>query len=236
MPYVKVYYKGVLKDELELTKAVTAIGRGTDNDVRIDNSAVSTHHARIICEGGSIFLEDTGSKNGVFVNGERVRKRSPVQYGDEIVIFKHTLKLAAVNPRATASTGRIDGARQVDQGATVEMDVSQLDRLLKERRGDGDAYLLIIGATQQRARHPLSRVSFKIGKASDSDLRVGGWLAPRVAARVLRREDGYYIMPAIRGRVRVNGLRATETQRLQDGDKLSIRGLRIDFYHRQSSD
>jgi predicted component of type VI protein secretion system len=235
MAYVKVYYKGLLKDELELAKTVTTIGRGTHSDVRIDNPAVSAHHARIIREGDSIVIEDTNSKNGVFVNGERV-KRKVVQYGDEITIFKHTLKLAAVNPRAGTATGKIDGARQVDQGATVEMDLSQLDKLLKERRGEGQAYLLVVGATAQRARHPLSRLSFKIGRADDSDLRVGGWFAPRVAARVLRKEDGYYLLPASRGRVRVNGLRTTEARRLHDGDKLSVRGLRIHFYHRQSTD
>jgi len=233
MAYVKVYYKGLLKDELELAKTVTTIGRGTDNDVRIDNPAVSSHHARIILEGDSIVIEDTDSKNGVFVNGERV-KRQVVQYGDEITIFKHTLKLAAVNPRATTATGRIDGARQVDQGATVAMDLSQLSQLLKERRGE--AYLLVLSAGEQRARHPLSRISFKIGRAEDSDLRVGGWFAPRVAARVLRKEDGYYLLPASRGRVRVNGVRTTGAYRLHDGDKLGVRGLTIHFYHRQSTD
>jgi len=236
MAYVKVYYRGVLKDEVELAKTVTTIGRGADCDVRIDNPAVSTHHARILCEGDSIFIEDNDSKNGVFVNGDRVKRRS-LGYGDEITIFKHTLKLAAVNPGALAPSDRIDPGRQVDQGATVEMDVSQLDKLLKERRGDGEAYLLVVGASgQQRARHPLSRVSFKIGKAADSDLRVGGWLAPRVAARVLRKEDGYYLVPANRGKVRINGARTLDACRLEDGDKLSVRGLRIDFYHRQATD
>ena len=235
MAYVKVYYKGVLKDEVELAETVTTIGRGTDCDVRIDNPAVSTHHARILCEGDSTFIEDTDSKNGVFVNGERIKRRA-VGYGDEITIFKHTLKLAAVNPRAVAPSDRIEAGRQVDQGATVEMDVSQLDKLLKERRGDGEAYLLVLGGSQQRARHPLSRVSFKIGKASDSDLRLNGWLAPRVAARVLRKEDGYYIVPANRGKVRVNGARTWDTCRLEDGDKVSVRGLRIDFPPRQPTD
>ncbi len=232
MAYVKVYYKGALKDEVELAKAVTTIGRGTDSDVRIDNPAVSTHHARIVCDGDSIFIEDTDSKNGVFVNGKRV-KRLAIGYSDEITIFKHTLRLAAVNPRAVAPSDRIDAARQIDQGATVEMDMSELDRLLKERRVEGEAYLLVVGETRQRARHPLSRMSFKIGKAADSDLRVGGWLAPRVAARVLRKEDGYYIIPGARGKVRVNGARTVEPCRLEDGDKVSVRGLRIDFYHRQ---
>jgi pSer/pThr/pTyr-binding forkhead associated (FHA) protein len=235
MAYVKVYYKGVLKDEIELAKGVTTIGRGTDSDVRIDNPAVSTHHARIFCEGDAIVIEDTNSKNGVYVNGERI-KRHVLSYSDEISIFKHTLKLAAVNPRAVTPSDKIAGARQVDQAATVEMDVSQLDKLLKERRGEREAYLLIVGESKQRARHPLSRASFKIGKAADSDLQLSGWLTPRVAARVLRKEDGYYIVPASSGKVRVNGARAVGASRLQDGDKLSVRGLRIDFYHRQPSD
>ncbi|HEY8184088.1 MAG TPA: FHA domain-containing protein [Thermoanaerobaculia bacterium] len=45
----------------------------------------SRHHARIDVEGSRISIEDLASKNGTFVNGERIQKRTPLRNGDQIV-------------------------------------------------------------------------------------------------------------------------------------------------------
>ncbi len=58
------------------------IGRGLENDVVLEGLSVSRSHARLIQDGGLV-VEDLGSRNGVFVNGERVQRR-PVAPGDVI--------------------------------------------------------------------------------------------------------------------------------------------------------
>ena len=46
---------------------------------------VSRHHARIDVDGPHVWIEDLGSKNGTFVNGQRIRKRIALKEGDQIV-------------------------------------------------------------------------------------------------------------------------------------------------------
>ncbi|MFM1895155.1 MAG: hypothetical protein RLZZ385_229 [Pseudomonadota bacterium] len=79
--------------EYPLDKEVLRIGRRDDNDVKIDNLAVSGHHARLFRETDDWFLEDLDSTNGTFVNGRAVKKH-PLRHGDSIVIGKHELRYA----------------------------------------------------------------------------------------------------------------------------------------------
>ncbi|MGD8308666.1 MAG: FHA domain-containing protein [Chromatiales bacterium] len=234
MAFVKVYFNGELKDEVAIDKPVILVGRATDSDVRIDNAGVSAHHARLLTDSEGFQIEDAGSKNGVFVNGERVSRR-PVKFGDEIAVFRHTLKVEALSSRRNVSASKVSDERQVDQGATVEMDISRLADLMKDRRLLRDAYLLLIGTGEGRAKYPLARASFKIGKSDDSDMRVSGWLAPRVAARIVRKEDGFYLIPEKRGKVRINGARVFMARRLRDGDRLGVRGLSMHFHHKTAA-
>jgi hypothetical protein len=60
------------------------VGRSSSNDVRIDHTAISKLHARIKLEGDFFWVEDAGSRNGTFVDGERVGVESAVHPGDTI--------------------------------------------------------------------------------------------------------------------------------------------------------
>ena len=77
--------------ETELEKEYTTIGRKSDNDIQVDNLAVSGHHARIIRILNDFFLEDLDSTNGTTVNGTPVTKHA-LNHGDRIDIGKHQLE------------------------------------------------------------------------------------------------------------------------------------------------
>src|ERR1700740_3280106 len=64
------------------------IGRAPDNDIQIDNLAVSNYHARVYVEAGSLVVEDLNSLNGSFLNEIRV-ERAMLKNGDTILIGKH---------------------------------------------------------------------------------------------------------------------------------------------------
>ena len=64
------------------------IGRAPDNDIPIDNLAVSNYHARVYVEAGSLVVEDLNSLNGSFLNDIRV-ERAMLKDGDTILIGKH---------------------------------------------------------------------------------------------------------------------------------------------------
>ena len=56
----------------ELTKNELYIGRDINNDIVINDSEISRKHARLILQAGGYVLEDLGSTNGSFVNGQRL--------------------------------------------------------------------------------------------------------------------------------------------------------------------
>ena len=59
--------------EYNMSKERYTIGRLPDNDVRIDNPAVSGHHSLIINILNDSFLEDLNSTNGTYVNGKLIK-------------------------------------------------------------------------------------------------------------------------------------------------------------------
>jgi len=79
--------------EYNMTKERYTIGRLPDNDVRIDNPAVSGHHSLIINILNDSFLEDLNSTNGTYVNGKLIKKHA-LQHGDVITIGHHQLRFA----------------------------------------------------------------------------------------------------------------------------------------------
>ncbi len=64
-------FKEAVIKEIEFDKDQVTIGRKPENDVAIDNLAVSGFHAKIFRENDAYVLEDMGSLNGSYVNGER---------------------------------------------------------------------------------------------------------------------------------------------------------------------
>ncbi|MDH3200755.1 MAG: DUF4388 domain-containing protein [Myxococcales bacterium] len=78
-----------LPDEGEIV-----IGRSSELDMVLVEDMVSRRHAKIFVEAGDIFLEDLGSTNGSFVNGEKVT-RTKLAEGDRILIGTSIIKVVA---------------------------------------------------------------------------------------------------------------------------------------------
>ena len=81
---------GNVVSEINLDKETITIGRKEKNDVQIDNLAVSGTHAKVLTFGKDCFLEDLGSTNGTYVNGDSITK-CVLKHGDKITIGKHDL-------------------------------------------------------------------------------------------------------------------------------------------------
>jgi DNA-binding winged helix-turn-helix (wHTH) protein len=69
-----------------LTEGENTLGRSSGVDIRLDSEWVSRLHARIIVKRTDVFIEDLGSKNGTFVNGQRVNEATRLRDGDEISV------------------------------------------------------------------------------------------------------------------------------------------------------
>jgi hypothetical protein len=71
----------------------TTLGRAADNAVVLNDTFVSSEHARLVWNGKGWVLEDLGSTNGTQVNGQRVKRASAVRPGDVIELGRVRLKL-----------------------------------------------------------------------------------------------------------------------------------------------
>jgi phosphoserine phosphatase RsbU/P len=74
----------ITPEVFELTNSEIVIGRDENADLTIASQAVSRRHARLIREGDGYVLEDLGSSNGTFINGQKFSGRRSLKSGDQI--------------------------------------------------------------------------------------------------------------------------------------------------------
>ncbi|HMV82286.1 MAG TPA: FHA domain-containing protein [Blastocatellia bacterium] len=74
--------------QFNLRSRLTRIGRNHDNDIALNNDRVSRYHAEIIRDGDAVKVVDQQSRNGVWVNGRRIRESAELKPGDRLRIGK----------------------------------------------------------------------------------------------------------------------------------------------------
>ena len=85
-----------------------SLGRDPDCSVVLDDANVSRFHARLVFHNAAIWVQDVGSRNGVFLNEKRVVRHKQFSPGDELVIGEHVFTLDLEVPEAEPSlTGSI---------------------------------------------------------------------------------------------------------------------------------
>lgn len=88
----------------ELTKEVILLGRDVTNEVVLGDSEVSRQHARLTRTPGGHVLEDLGSTNGTFVNGERLMAPRVLNHGDTVGFGENiTMVFEGEGPEAAAT-------------------------------------------------------------------------------------------------------------------------------------
>ena len=70
------------------------IGRGSDCQILLDDDYSSTRHARLFQSEGEWWVEDLGSTNGTYLDGQRVTRPVPAEIGGSIRIGRTTLNIA----------------------------------------------------------------------------------------------------------------------------------------------
>ena len=88
---------GLVLKEIPLVKERMTIGRRPNNDIQIDNLAISGEHAAVVTILNDSFLEDLNSTNGTLVNGQPIKKHF-LKNNDVVELGKYKLKYIAEQP------------------------------------------------------------------------------------------------------------------------------------------
>ena len=206
--------------ELELTSDTFAIGRKSDNDLTIEDPAVSGHHARITKIQAVYFIEDLKSTNGTFVNDKRI-DRHQLRDTDVVTIGRHRLIFrdgsAATMARPTASADLDKTVVLTGQTARPDPATSPASLHVLSGKTDREEYLLI------------KQVS-EIGSHAQATIKLTGWFAPSTAAMLTRRQNKYYVSPTRNGKtLLVNGQEVTGETELKDKDRIEVAGTALLF-------
>jgi predicted component of type VI protein secretion system len=88
----------------DLTKEVTMLGRDVTNDIVVGDAEISRQHSRITRTPGGMVLEDLGSTNGTFVNGDRLVSPRVLMSGDLVGMGENvTMTFESTAPEAAAT-------------------------------------------------------------------------------------------------------------------------------------
>ncbi|GAB4519164.1 MAG: hypothetical protein Tsb0020_37720 [Haliangiales bacterium] len=91
------------------------IGRSSDLDMVLVEDMVSRRHAKLTSTDADVYIQDLGSTNGTFVNGEKVR-RSKLSEGDRILVGTSIMKVVGADERSFSQT-EAEARRRLEAGA-----------------------------------------------------------------------------------------------------------------------
>jgi pSer/pThr/pTyr-binding forkhead associated (FHA) protein len=216
--------------EYNMNKERYTIGRLPDNDIRIDNPAVSGHHSLIINILNDSFLEDLNSTNGTYVNGKLIKKHA-LQHGDVVTVGHHQLRFVEDDEAQDEFEKTMviqPSARPVEKLRNAEVSTALSATGARKALVDGAAAL-------KKAKLQVLSGAFA-GRELDLNKALTTLGRPGVqVAAITRRADGYFIVHVDSGKENdyplLNGapIGATATK-LTDNDVIQLAGVKMGFF------
>ncbi|MGC1107904.1 MAG: FHA domain-containing protein [Candidatus Acidiferrales bacterium] len=243
MPKLVLKFENSVLTETPVGAKEVSIGRSPDNGLVIDNPAVSHYHARVFNEEGRLMLEDFGSLNGTFVNGQRV-KMVTLKPGDSVAIGKHTIVVTdsreGTDPFWKGGTPK-PAAPKINE--TVMLDTKERREFLQKVAAVGEssqvaparvkvATLVVRKGKTDKQEYILSDKLTVVGKSSMATVKLKGWFAPKAAAQINRREDNSYYIGGADRVPTVNGQPVIHPAKLSPGDIIEVAGIQLEFLYR----
>ncbi len=213
MPKLMLKFEAAFIREVKLEKSSYALGRKPDNDIVLDNPAVSGHHCKLYESGGTWFVEDLNSTNGTFVNGRKVLKAG-LKPGDIVTLVKYSL---VFGESSLAPEKAPEPQLPPQRGRPPQGGIEVLENPADDRKDfELTALSTYIGKSAQAA------IPYKSG-----GLFGGG---PELAAVITLRPEGYYLNPIKEGYAKYNGNPLNEKVMLNDDDVIEVGSTRFRFF------
>jgi pSer/pThr/pTyr-binding forkhead associated (FHA) protein len=221
--------------EYNMNKERYTIGRLPDNDIRIDNSAVSGHHSLIINILNDSFLEDLNSTNGTYVNGKLIKKHA-LQHGDVVTVGHHQLrfveddeaqdefeKTMVIQPSSRPAAEKMRAAKDAAEKHSADLSASAARKGLDGKVPVKKAKLQVLSGSFAGRELELNKALTTLGRP-----------AIQVAA-ITRRSDGYFIVHVDADKPDnyplVNGAAiGSQARKLIDNDVIQLAGVKMGFF------
>ncbi|MGE0129943.1 MAG: FHA domain-containing protein [Blastocatellales bacterium] len=187
---------------LFLANPTSIIGRDEDCDIALDGPTVSRRHCEIVRRGVTYILRD-GSRNGTFVNGERV-VQAQLRDGDQIRIGANVL---LVHLSSGIATGVISGK------LTAQNRVPPVIELKPH---------IVVKGLEEGVTQPFSEDCVTIGRRADNHIAIDEDNISRRHATVERRNGQYFIRDSGSANGTFLNDQRTDIAQLNDGDRLRI--------------
>ncbi len=224
----------VLK-EIPLGKERTTIGRKPHNDIQIDNLAISGEHAVVITILNDSFLEDMGSTNGTFVNGQPVKKHF-LQNGDTIELGKYRLKYFNDAPPA-AEREDFEKTMILRAGAAPKATLASSDEVPTAAVADSAPAPSVKPAAASAQGAPLGALQVLTGSNAGKEMELAKSLTtlgkPGVQVAVIARRPHGYFLTHVEGANYpvVNGKTLdAQAHSLADHDVIELAGIKMEFF------
>jgi pSer/pThr/pTyr-binding forkhead associated (FHA) protein len=211
VPKIAIKLDGELIKQVSLTKNRTTLGRRPNNDVVLEDLAVSGRHACLILEGQQVTIEDLDSTNGTYVNGRSVKKQL-LEENDTIEIGHFNIVFSVKSDTAGTLPDNQSAPAQEADWPLAFSDLVEPSVKLQGR-------IKVISGGAAGREMPLTKPVTTFGK-------------PSVAvAAITRREANYYVHHVEGTQVPLlNGTAVGETPiLLKHGDQISLSGTVLQF-------
>ncbi len=226
-------FNGDFVKEYELNKEILSIGRKPDNDIHIDNLAVSGNHAKILTILNDSFIEDLDSTNGTYVDGDKISKHA-LQNGESIVIGKHELKYE--NASAEDGETEFEKTMIIRPDAKGMPETEEADKDIEKSIGKIAADLATAGSSTNGPG--AAKLKLMSGANTGKELQLTKILTtlgrPGVqVAAITRRPKGYFLIVVDAGKDNkmplVNDVEIGKQHPLADGDVIEVAGVKMGF-------
>ena len=232
---------GSVLAEYNMTKERYTVGRLPDNDVRIDNAAVSGHHGLIINILNDSFLEDLNSTNGTYVNGKLIKKHA-LTHGDVITIGHHHLRFVDSQVESTEQD-EFERTLVIQPGQVNEARLKAATESVAPAPAPAPSASVspsAAAAAEKGAPARPAKLQVLSGQFAGRELELSKTLTtlgrPGVqVAAISRRADGYYVVHVESSKPgdfpMVNGQPiGPQARKLHDNDVVTLAGVKMGFF------
>ena len=223
-------FKDQVMQEFPFFRESMTIGRNPENNIQIDNLAVSGHHAKIDKVGSRFILTDLQSTNSTFVNDKKIVSHS-LKDRDKIQIGKHVILFLS---------SETDRAEQSGIGETMILNTAQQRELLAKQEAAAGQDIKKIGVLSFLGRTEIGEVKLikklsRIGKADNCEVKLSGLFMGATAAAISKRPSGYTItFTGGMTKLKVNGQVIKDSVQLNDYDTIELGSYKLQFYQKEA--